>query len=101
MAQLRLVRERTTNSGRKVSVYKFRKQGGGGKKKQSGLLRIVERAVGEIANGSKAFTTTYADGHRDSNRRKRDGWLRDLNENVYRAARNAKKRIDLPRILGV
>jgi hypothetical protein len=79
-----------------VTLYQKAK---GRKKKRSRLFRPLETGVRRMADAAAAYADTYADRHRSSNRKRRDGWIRDLNLNVARAARKGTKRLKLGRIL--
>jgi hypothetical protein len=74
----------TDSSGACVPVVVFESRGR--KRKGSRQLRPAERmtvACGEAAN---AATAAYVRRHRRSNRKSRDGWLREMPNNVLRAA---------------
>jgi len=80
-----------------IAVYRY-----GGKKKtkkRSRGLKPLERAVRRGAIADSAFSTRYLKAHRKSNRKKRDGWLRDLDDNLYKASRRGRKRLKLRRVL--
>jgi Family of unknown function (DUF6312) len=59
----------------------------GRKKKGSRELRPFERLTRGCAKTGEAVATTYVRRHRRSNRKRRDGWVRDMSVNVARAAR--------------
>jgi hypothetical protein len=61
-------------------------------KKQSRELRLLERWARRSAGASRLFGETYAERHRRSNRKKRDGWLRDLAFNLFKANGKASKK---------
>ncbi len=69
------------------------------RKKRSRKLRPIERAVRQIADATATSANSYADRHRRSNVKKRDGWLKDLRVNVKRARKRGAKRIKISRIL--
>lgn len=58
------------------------------RKKGSPGLCEVDRLVRRSARAQKAIIDTYQERHDRSNRKRRDGWLDDLNRNVFKA--NAK-----------
>jgi hypothetical protein len=70
-------------------VYSLKKK----RKKQSKGLRFLEKLVRRRAQASQAFSNEYAERHRRSNRKKRDGWLRDLGVNVFKANDKAAKKL--------
>ena len=59
------------------------------KKKQSKGLRVVERLARRLAKAAHAGTSEYLTRHREANRRKRDGWARELSKNLARAQRKS------------
>jgi hypothetical protein len=62
------------------------------RKKQSWELKPMERGVRRLSDANLAASKTYSKRHRRSNRKKRDGWARDLPDNVMRASwKGAKK----------
>jgi len=63
----------------------------GGKKKGSRELRPFERLTRACAKSGEALAGTYVRRHRRSNRKRRDGWVRDLTNNVVRSARKGFK----------
>ena len=81
---------------RPVVVFNRRRK----KKKQARSLRPVERLVRTMSDGNDRFTQTYARRHRRSNRKSRDGWLRDLPLNLSRAATKGIKQYDVVRLMG-
>jgi len=89
------LRDRSPLGGLQVFVCKT----GGKRKRGSRPLRPLERAVAQAARAQEAFSTTYRRRHERANLRRRNGWLRDLDRNVDRAWRKARKRIKLAKIL--
>ena len=69
------------------------------KKKQTRILRPLETAARRVADAAGVYADSYADRHRASNRKKRDGWARDLNDNMMRATRKGVKRLKITRLL--
>ncbi len=63
------------------------------RKKQSRGLRGIERLIRSSASARSVYAKTYLDRHERSNRKKRDGWLRDRRYNVVVARRKAMKRL--------
>jgi len=70
----------------------------GKKKKGSRLLRPVDRALRRMARAQQAAAASYLERHEQSNAKKRDGWLRDLGNNVYRASRRGQKQLKIDRL---
>ena len=59
----------------------------GKRKKGSRELRPLERLARGWAKTGEEVAATYVRRHRRSNRKRRDGWVRDMGANVARAAR--------------
>jgi len=72
---------------------------GARKKKTSKFFRPLERAVYRMADAQAALGNSYVARHARSNRKKKDGWIRDLNLNLARATRRGTKRLKLTRWL--
>jgi hypothetical protein len=66
-----------------------------GRKRVSRRLRPLERILRHVAEAQQAMASSYLDRHNDSNRRKRDGFLKDLGDNVFRAMRRGNKKLRL------
>jgi hypothetical protein len=56
-----------------------------GKRRKIRRGGLVEQMVHQAADAAATTATVYLCRHERSNRRKRDGWLRDLPNNVYTA----------------
>lgn len=63
------------------------------KKKSSRELDPMERATRRMSDANLAAAASYSRDHRKSNRKKKDGWLRDMPENMDRASRKAWKKL--------
>jgi len=63
------------------------------KKKSSALLRPVERVAQAAAKAADSATSTYLRRHKKANRKRRDGWVRDLPINLARAAGKGARKI--------
>ncbi len=57
------------------------------RRRTSRLLRPVERALRNGARRQSRVANIYLDLHERSNRRKRNGWVKDLGRNVVKAYR--------------
>ena len=68
-------------------------------KKGTRALRPLDRVVKRIARAQETAATTYLERHARSNEKKRDGWLRDMGNNVYRASTKGQKALKLNRLL--
>ena len=82
---------------RPVVVFNRRRS----KKKQTRALKPVERLVRTMSDGNDSFASNYARRHRKSNRKNRNGWLRDLPLNLSRAATKGLKEYDIVRLVRV
>ena len=63
-------------------------QGGRKAKKQSKALRPLERFIRKLVRRRLETAQNYLSRHQRSNRRRKDGWLKDLPKNVVRAVRD-------------
>lgn len=61
-------------------------------KKGTRWLRPVEKMVRRATKGEQAFADAYLARHQGSNEKKRDGWLRDLGYNIYKADTKRRKK---------
>mgnify|MGYP003574254237 CR=1 FL=1 len=71
------------------------------KKRQTLGLAEVERVVRRIYQANNDFGSDYLRRHKRSNRKRRDGWIRDLGNNVFRATRKGSKRLRLRRLVRI
>ncbi len=85
----------STGSLRPVVVFDRRRK----KKRQSKGLKPVERIARTVADANDKFAGTYASRHRRSNRKRKDGWLRDLPANLIKAGDKGLKEYEISRIL--
>lgn len=69
------------------------------KKKGSLLLRPFERTARYMADAAATSATVYAQRHRESNLKRKDGWIRDINSNLMRAVEKGNKRVKFTRLL--
>jgi hypothetical protein len=53
----------------------------------------IGRAVRKLVTGQKEAAEKYLDRHDESNSDKKDGWMRDLPYNVYRATSRGLRRV--------
>jgi hypothetical protein len=90
------VLERDAATGNVVPVVLFR---GKKKRKSTRAMKPVERIVRRIVDSQGTLATSYVTRHDKSNRKKRDGWVRDLNLNLARASRKGMKRLRINRWL--
>jgi hypothetical protein len=74
---------------RKRTIYQRSKK----QKKSTPSVGPVGRVMRKIVSGSESAAKLYLDRHDESNRKKSDGWLRDLPYNTYRAARRGMRKV--------
>ncbi len=70
------------------------------KKKQTKGLKIWDRIARRSAEAQESTADSYLGRHRRSNRKRRDGWLRDYGYNWMRAGRKGGKKFKLSKIFG-
>ncbi len=84
-----------TGSLRPVVIYNRRSK----KKKQTKGLKPIERIVRSLADANDAVASTYVSRHRRSNRKRKDGWLRDALVNLSKAGDKGRKELQDTRLL--
>ncbi|MCB9765669.1 MAG: hypothetical protein H6739_38200 [Alphaproteobacteria bacterium] len=62
------------------------------KKSQSFMLKPFERVHRRMAEAMKEGAAEYLDRHERSNEKKKNGWVKDMGDNVYKANRKAMKK---------
>jgi hypothetical protein len=62
-------------------------------KKGTGPMETLSTAIHKVVTGQKVAAETYLQKHDESNRTKKDGWIRDLGYNVYRATSRGLKKV--------
>ena len=78
--------------GRLVAKERYESEGEYRRKKQSPLLRPIERVLRRAIKFEARLLNEYLGRHERSNSRKRDGWIKDLSDNVTRSIRKSKPR---------
>lgn len=76
--------------GDTMTLYKSSKKK---KKKQSTMLKPLEKAQRRMAKAMASGSQSYLDRHQASNRKKKNGWLRDLSKNQRKAMRRGIKKL--------
>jgi hypothetical protein len=69
------------------------------KKKQSRGVKDIGKGIRRVHNAVRTFEDEYLSRHDRSNRKKRDGWARDLPANMRKATRKGAKRVEISRWL--
>jgi len=82
-----------------VRVVVFRKNGKS-KKKRSRGTKQVEQGVRRLVDTNGTLMNTYVKKHKRSNRKKRDGWIKDIPINVFKAQKKGFKKIKPLKVLG-
>ncbi|BBL71302.1 hypothetical protein [Methylogaea oryzae] len=70
----------------------------GSRKKQSKVLKPMERLVRKLVKSELAAAQTYLERHEQSNRRKSNGWLKNMGKNLKQAAKSARKSAKPPKL---
>ncbi len=78
-------------SGSTIPLVAFREP-----RKGSRRLRPLEKAVRRLNVAQGTAAGVYLEAHERSNRKKRNGWFKDLRKNLARAGRRGMKKL-LPR----
>jgi hypothetical protein len=86
-------------SGSLVSVTLYRRPRE--RKKGSRLLKPLETAIRRYADAAETCASTYLDEHRRSSRKRRDGWVRDLPLNAFKASRKGARQLKVYRVFGL
>jgi len=68
------------------------------KKKTSGAMRGPEVVAERIVDAQKAFADTLSKRFRSSQRKKTNGWLIDMGNNLFRATSDGGKKFRLARL---
>ena len=92
------VEDSKTNDGVRVLVIKKSKKS---KNKRSRGTKLIERGFRRIADSQGTGLGSYVKRHRKSNSKKRDGWIKDMPINVFKANRKARKKLKPMKILGL
>lgn len=80
-------------SGRMISTTLHEPETG--KKRGTKKLRPVERAVVRATKGMRECADAYLERHDRSNEKKKNGWVRDLPYNLYKADRKGMKKLKI------
>ena len=86
----------TSPTGEVTPVTVFKKKNK--KKKSSRPLRGAESIMKRLTDAQRTFADTFSDRFKSSRRKKTDGWLRDLGNNVFKALNKSGKKLRLDSI---
>ena len=89
-----IVETQSDGSQRVVAEASPRKR----KRKRSKGLKSSERNTRVVIEALQTYADELGSRHRSSSRKKKDGWLRDMNWNVAKASRKASKKLRKLRI---
>jgi hypothetical protein len=78
--------------GRLVGRERYESEGERRRKKQSPMLKPIERVLRRAIKFEARLLNDYLGRHERSNSKKRDGWIKDLSDNVRRSIRKSKPR---------
>ena len=81
----------------KVLVFKKKSKK---KYKRSRGTKQIEEAARRMVDSNGTILTTYLKRHKASNRKSRDGWVKDMPINVFKANQKAVHRIKPLKVLG-
>ncbi|MBV8047314.1 MAG: hypothetical protein JO171_09185 [Paludibacterium sp.] len=78
------------DGGGTLTLYKGKKSK---KKKTNKELRPLERAIRHFNDANLASAKSLSAGHRKSSRKRKNGWLRDMGKNFFKAQRKGFKKL--------
>lgn len=62
-------------------------------RKGTGPVHSIGRMVRKVVSSHETAVKNYLSRHDESNRNKKDGWLRELSYNVYQATRRGTRKL--------
>lgn len=68
------------------------------RRKQSKALKFQEKIARRTMRSGASIFDGYLKRHKRSNRKKKDGWMKDLNKNLFNSARKGRKKFKLSTI---
>jgi len=71
------------------------------KKKATAFVMPIEKLARSLVKASDATTSSYLRRHKKSNRKHRDGWIRDGAANLVRANGKGLKQVRLSQLFGM
>ena len=116
--QVRSIKEKLPKSVKRITILKDSSSKGEGdgssdtstavvikpkrkkRKHSKGLIKSWERLARRSADANQRAYDDYASRHERSNRKRRDGWLRDYSYNWMRAQREGGKKLKLSKLFG-
>lgn len=82
---------RSDQTGQSVPTVIFKKNRG--RKKGSAGLRTLEKMTRHVVSAGNTSSDRYLERHKRSNRKRKNGWLRDLGTNMSRAQSKGMKKL--------
>ena len=82
---------RSDESGQSIPTVIYRKKRS--RKKGSPGLRTLEKITRNMMNAQSTSSDKYLSRHKRSNRKRRNGWLRDMGTNMARAHSKGMKKL--------
>ena len=70
----------------------------GNRRNTSKLLRPAEKMTRRWAEATRTAADSYLGRHNRSNKKKKDGWMREYSYNIVKAANRGRKRLKLRRL---
>jgi hypothetical protein len=92
--RITIVEHAADGSRQTVAVGKKKKN----KKKRSRGLKSAERNTRVVIEALQTYADELDGRHRKSARARKDGWLRDMNWNLFKASRKANKKLRKMRV---
>lgn len=80
----------TDGSATRTVLYEQRRKRRGSKR-----LRPFEKALRRMAEAQSTASNSYLDRHERSNRKKKNGWAKDLTKNISKSSRKGLKKLKL------
>lgn len=71
------------------------------KKKATAFVKPVEKLTRSLVEAADTTTSHYLQRHKKSNRKHRDGWIRDAATNLVRANAKGLKEVRLSQLFGM
>ena len=65
------------------------------RKKQSKGLKFLEKLTRRSGRSNSSVFDQYLKRHKRSNRKKKDGWIKDISKNSFNALRKGRKKFKL------
>ncbi len=77
-------------SATRTTLYEQRRKRRGSKR-----MRPFEKALRRMAEAQSTAANSYLDRHERSNRKKKNGWVKDLSKNISKSSRKGLKKLKM------